>query len=258
MPAAANPEQSPPGRGLILGIEASNPTTGSGPGPGDGAGSAGVALARREGRGLVILGTEPIGAGREGDDVVWATDRLCARLGVVPVELGRIAVSIGPGGYTAVRMAVAAAKMIALGAGAECVGVPTAMVVALAARERAGGAAFEVALAGKGDSGWLTRFAPGWTGVGDGVPEGRLVSAAEAAGPGFWDGVGLLVGDAHVPAGLREGAEAGGVRVVDPVLDAAWCARAGAELVASDPARVNPLYPREPDAVRLWRERKGT
>ncbi len=57
-------------------------------------------------------------------------DTLCNRRGVQPANVGTIYVSIGPGSFTGLRIAVAAARAIALATGARVVAVPTLDVIA--------------------------------------------------------------------------------------------------------------------------------
>jgi len=236
--------------GHILAIEISNPSAageaGSGPG---------VCIGIMTPGGVEVLGVEPVSVGARGghdDDLMPAIDRVCRRTGfdVRARGLARVAVSIGPGGYTSLRVACAAGKMIAEGAGAKCAAVPTARVVleALPANLRAG--TVGVALASKGESAWVEVFRGG-TASGP----GRLMSAPDIAGlPAA--GVQRLLADQFLPASMRRAAEEAGIQITPPVFDAAACARVGASMPAIDPVELVPLYPREPDAVTLWRARK--
>jgi tRNA A37 threonylcarbamoyladenosine modification protein TsaB len=242
----------------ILGIEISNP--GSGPGGGVGADAdpsrgPGVALARRVGAGPAeVLAAEPVRPGERGgqdDDLVPAIGRVFRRcgLGVRGCGLSRVGVSVGPGGYTSLRVACAAGKMIAEACGARGVSVPTARVVleGVAPELRRGPVA--VALASKGPSAWVQVFGEGAEG------DGRLMTAADVPAL-LAAGVRVVVGDRFLPAEMRAAAEAGGARVIEPVFSAAACAVLAADLPVADPAEIVPLYPREPDAVTLWRARK--
>ncbi|GJM18453.1 MAG: hypothetical protein DHS20C14_06660 [Phycisphaeraceae bacterium] len=124
-------------RRFILGIETSNPSIG-----------AGVAIADAGG---AVLDVEPVDAGtRRSDDLMAAIDRVCARAGAKPGDLGTIAVSVGPGSYTSIRVAVTTAKLLAEATGAGVIGVPTWASVARATAVGAYPAA--VCLASKGET----------------------------------------------------------------------------------------------------------
>lgn len=230
-------------RDLVLGIETSNPSAWRG---GD-APPPGVVLARPSDGRFDLVAREAVDLSRPAeDDLLPAIDRLTRGAGARPRDLARIAVSVGPGGFTAVRIAVAAAKFIAEATGAELVGVPTAWVVA---RRVGGGGPFAVALASKGEAAWVTRFAS------ERVPEGdgRLMTARGL--PGL--GVRVLVADQFLPAGMREAALSDGIEVRRPVFDALACVEAAFGLEPVDPAALMPVYPREPEAVTLWRARQA-
>ncbi len=242
--------------GFILAIEITNPGSGSG---GDGT----IALGRLTSAGLTNIDVETVGAGgRSGgvvggfggsdDDLMPAIERVCRRAGVEPRSgaLRRIGVSIGPGGYTSTRVACAVGKMIAEASRAASVSVPTALVVleGLPAEVRSGRVA--IALAGKGDTSWMQVFAGGIA-----EADGTLANP-DAAAALFASGVRTLIADRHLPAAIRSAAQHAGVRILEPVFDAGACARVAARLPPIDPAQLVPLYPREPDAVTLWRAKK--
>ena len=227
-------------RDLCLAIEISNPSADPGPsgtGPGVALGRAGAASG--------LLGVELLPPGRShDDDLVPAIDRLFRRHGAAPKDLARIAVSVGPGGFTSLRMAVAAAKMIAEATGCACVPVASADVVS---RRVAGGRGpFAVALASKGETAYVARFtAPG---VGDGP--GRVMGADDLETLG----VRVVVADRFLGPGLRARCAALGVAVVAPVFDPAACFEAGARAPLVDAMELAPIYPRLPEAVVKWRE----
>lgn len=234
---------------LTLAIEASNPSA-----AGDGSGP-GVAVGRVAVDSIEVLGVEMLRSERRhDDDLLPAIDRLWSRLaggGLVGEkrEIERVAVSVGPGGYTGLRVAVVAGKMIAEAVDARCVGVPSAWVVA-----RRGAAdlprPFGVALASKGESSVVTVF--------DGPARARNAGAVvDAAGLAAL-GVRGLIADRFLPRSMRECCSALGVRIDDPVFDPAACLEASALLEAVAPASLAPFYGREPEAVRKWRELHGS
>lgn len=237
---------------LTLAIEISNPT--SGPrGPVDtargralGAGP-GVALGRGTSE---FLGTEPLRQGaNHDDDLMPAIDRLFARFGAAPRGLGRIAVSAGPGGYTALRIAIATAKVLGEVTGAAIVAVPSAAVAAW--NHRDGPFPLLVCLASKADSTFATLYAgPQWDAPAT-IP--GLIRAPDLAQlkPA------AVVADSYLPDSIRRAAIDAGIPVLEPV----FTARAVLDLAASfpvvDAAALSPIYPREPEAVSLWARRRA-
>ncbi|MFN0010302.1 MAG: hypothetical protein ACKVS8_01530 [Phycisphaerales bacterium] len=274
-PPPTNPNPSAAGPLLALAIETSNPASAPVAGPSGAAstgqsvafglwhvGGAGGAGARAE-----LLGTEPVAtATRHDDDLIPAIDRLARRLGIAPLSIDRIAVSIGPGGFTAVRVAVAAAKMIAeantaRGRDARCIGVPSALVAGWghatshASEHGVRDEALAVALACKGDSVHLTVLPAGWRTDPASVLPGTIAHAADVGGLAA-RGVRTLIADAFLTSALRDAATGAGVKVLPPAFDAAACLEVAALLLAMDALDLLPLYPREPEAVTLWRLKK--
>ena len=181
-----------------------------------------------------------------------AIERMFARRGVGARDVGLVMVSVGPGGYTGLRIACAVGKMIAEVAGAKCVAVPTAMVVGRRVEARVwdvGGVV--VALASKGETAWVQRVER------DGrVQDGRVVNASAMAGM-VEAGVRTVVADRFLPGSMRGECARLGVAVVAPVFDASAMFELGEARPRSiDAVELVPVYPREPDAVVLWREKK--
>lgn len=225
---------------LILAIEISNPSAWT---PDQGI-RPGVALGEKSPSGRAsLLGVEPVDLAKpHDDDLIPAIARLFARTGCRPDQIGLVAVSIGPGGYTALRIAVTVGRFIAWSVGARVAGVPSARVVA--ARVAPAGP-FAVALASKGDDAFVTRFRS----ASEPPDKGMLMRAEDLAGLG----VGVLVADRFLPASMRARAAELGIRIVPPLFDpAALLDLAG---VGDDPATLHPIYPREPEAVVKWRAR---
>src|SRR5687767_12602677 len=65
---------------------------------------------------------------RSDDDFMPAVDRLFHRMKLTPEDLQAVGVSIGPGGFTGLRIAVSAAKMLAETLKLDLVAVPSAIV----------------------------------------------------------------------------------------------------------------------------------
>jgi tRNA threonylcarbamoyl adenosine modification protein YeaZ len=225
---------------IILAIETSNPTMGE----------PGVALGRPAGGGVEVLDEETLRTGsRRGDDLIPAIDRVMRRRGLAPNRIGRVLVSTGPGGFTALRIAIAAAKMLGESLGAEVVPVPTALVIA-AELDRELAPAL-ICLASKGKTTFGVRLVEsGWTDH----PEPVGVIDAEGL-----EGLGVrtLVGDEHLPEGMRARAGALGISIVRPKLSAKALLGVGHAMTPVDPLELAPIYPREPEAVRKWRELHG-
>lgn len=239
---------------LILAIETSNPTAEPGA-------SASVALARPDPSGAL----EPLAVVHLGPDestgLLPSIDRCFTRAGLTPDALrstgARIALSIGPGGYTSVRIAVTSAKLLAEATGALCVPVPTAHVVALSIPDHAIQDApgvprpFAVALASKRDTAWLTLFNADRSerrtlGL---VDDGVIDTLAS-------EGAATLIIDRFAPPLMLERARAASIRIVPPVFDPLACARLAIARDPVDPLELAPLYPREPEAVTKWRALK--
>jgi tRNA threonylcarbamoyladenosine biosynthesis protein TsaB len=229
--------------GVILGVEISNPSARDA----HAAWAPGVALARLAQGTLTPIAEEPLAAADpHDDDLLPSIARLVARSGLRPRDLAAIAVSVGPGGFTALRISTAAGAMLAEATGAACVGVPSAHVVA---RRVHADTPFAVALASKGDSAWVQPFdaraAP--------TAPGRLLHAPDLASLA----VPLLVADHYLPEPFRAEAARLRIDIRPPVFSALACIEAALSLDPVDPARLLPLYPREPEAVTKWRALKA-
>lgn len=241
-------------RRLTLAIEISNPS--SGPrgrverggrtllaGPGVALGAADRAEAYVE---LLREGS------RHDDDLMPAIDRLFKLAGAAPRDLARVALSIGPGGYTGLRIAAATAKMLAEATGAQVIGVPTALVVAWNVAPAAAPAI--VCLASKNDSAHLTLLPPVASRE-DWIREASAVGLAEAneierLRPR------TIVADRFLPAPFRAAAERLGALITEPILSAAAVLELASLIPPIDPLALAPIYPREAEAVKLWRERR--
>ncbi len=265
---------------LILAIETSNPSSGPHGLLDDGAPAGpGVALGSNEEQSSLI-GQELLReSARQDDDLMPAIERLFRRHDAQPRQIARVAVSVGPGGYTGVRIAVAAAKLIAEASGGRTVAVPSARSAAWRIGQDMAPAA--VCLASKRGAAHATVLPThawwdargrdavlalvGEAGVEETerrIGEGRqwiaascevgVISAEQLArlGPE------TLIADRHLPETFVRWADANRVRIVEPIFSAQSVLEIAGGERGCDPGNLRPIYPREPDAVTQWRARK--
>ena len=166
-------------------------------------------------------------ARRHNLDLMPTIAALCDEHGVTPADLAEVYVSLGPGSFTGLRIAVATAKMLALSLGVKLVGVPTLDVLRRQHPEAM------VCLNVKRDTAW-------------------------SAGPGHEPAMRSLdeIAALQLPV-VADGVE--GAAAVDPAVEHVWalgCAAAEAGAY-DDPLALRPLYIREPEAVTLWEQRHG-
>lgn len=180
---------------------------------------------------VLVLRSEPMARGHQERLAPLVAEALGAAA-VTPADIGKVAVTVGPGSFTGLRVGLAFAKAFALARGVPCVGVGT--LEALAAAFPAGEVA--AVIAAPHDRAYLQRFSQGAA-----LSEPRLLSleaAREAArgarpvGPG---------------AGLFSGAESDALGWPD----LAAFARLGATATAAP----DPIYLREVGALTLAERR---
>jgi tRNA threonylcarbamoyl adenosine modification protein YeaZ len=243
---------------LTLAIETSNPSLVAdlAPTPGQHAAGPGVAVGHASDGSVRVLAWRPLQRAHPNEDPLAGLIEACVReAGVRPSDLKRVAVSIGPGGFTSVRVAVTTAKLIAEATGAACIGVPSAQVAAWEAAASAPGdessegeAPVAIALASKGESAWVAVYGPDFALR----AEPRvMISADMVALVGL--GVRRLVHDAFLPASMAAAAAAAGLRSEPVRLSARGVLALSGAAGAVDPAILTPIYPREPEAVTKWR-----
>ncbi len=220
-----------------IAIECSNPSSRGG--------SRGeVAIGKMVADGIEHIGSLGLSAEHRGSDgLMIAIDELCKAHGLAPRDIGRVVVSVGPGGYTALRVSVTIAKVLASVAGCQVVAVPTAAVAGAALQ----GVDAVVALASKNSKAHCTRIVDGAMTV-LGVVDGQAVAET---------GAGVLVGDSHLPEGMVGAAEHTGMEVRGIELTARACLEASVGIDAIKPEELGVLYAREPDAVTQWRKLHG-
>jgi tRNA threonylcarbamoyladenosine biosynthesis protein TsaB len=159
-------------------------------------------------------------------------------------DLGRIAVTTGPGSFTGVRVGLAAARGFGIATGVPVVGVSTLAVYAAPYLAGNGRLAVVAAIDARHDHVYLQVFAPGGQSLVSPklAPLSEAIAAASGA-PAY------LVGSAAraVAAGLAKNAAA--PRAVDPrdAPDIVWVAQIGAVTPQTQSAP-NPQYLRAPDA----------
>lgn len=230
---------------ILLAIEASNPSSS--------ARDEGSVAVCRKSDDLEVLSIHHLRAGSRHDDALMrAVDDACREAGVTPRDIARVAVSVGPGGYTGLRIAMTTAKMMGEALNAELVAVPTARVASFGFVEDEpdrSHAAFIVALASKRGSAWCQAFR-GTTAL----DAGALCDADGLKALISSTGSAALLADGSLPAELRAVADSAGLHVTPPRLDARLCALASNGLPTVSADELAPIYPREPEAVRKWRE----
>jgi N6-L-threonylcarbamoyladenine synthase len=187
---------------------------------------------------IVAERTDTIGKGH-AEHLMSLVDSVLEQAGLGLDAIGRIAVTVGPGSFTGIRVGVAAARGFALSLGIPAVGVTTLAVIAAAHRRQAGERPILVAMDAKRDEVYLQVF--DGEGLALGEPEAMLVEDARGLAATF---DGLLAGSA-VPLLSGEAADKLPGEAVN-VFPIAEVARLGASMPAGD--KPKPLYLRGPDA----------
>ena len=180
--------------------------------------------------------------------------------------LGAVAVALGPGGFTGLRVAVAFAKSVAFARSVPVVGLPSAEVFAASDAARGGKGPWLVALASKSGTAFVAEVSSDGTGAvrpeSVRLAEPGVVMSAETFGARCRANAvrgGVLLSDEHLDAGLAQVAIDAGLAVrsleTDPAALLALAARDLALGRTVEPHAVLPEYAREPEAVTKWRER---
>jgi tRNA threonylcarbamoyladenosine biosynthesis protein TsaB len=159
-------------------------------------------------------------------------------------ELDRIAVTVGPGSFTGLRVGVAAARGIGLAAGKPVVGLTTLSAIAVPFIDADEAKSVLVVIDAMHDHVYMQLFGPGGrTLIPPRVAHLRDAIRAAMAGPTRIVGNAARLVEAAWPDNERRPPFVSEVKAPDIV----WVARLGAA-ADPDPASVKPLYLREADA----------
>jgi tRNA threonylcarbamoyladenosine biosynthesis protein TsaB len=191
-----------------------------------------------------------------GEVLMAMLDRVLAEAGMSPRQLDIIAAAIGPGGFTGIRVGLAAAQGIALATGARLIGVTGFAAVAQALRRAASansttGAHLLVALDSRRDDLYVQLFALNMR-TPLAPPRAVLPDALSDYVGAAGRGAPLLVaGDAAETAAAALHGRVHVEIVPESALDGIGFAAAALEAVRSTPAAepVRPLYLRPPDVT---------
>ncbi|MBX4909167.1 MULTISPECIES: tRNA (adenosine(37)-N6)-threonylcarbamoyltransferase complex dimerization subunit type 1 TsaB [Rhizobium] len=184
-----------------------------------------------------VLGeaSDMIGKGH-AEHLIGIVDRVLDQAGVTLSQINRVAVTIGPGSFTGIRVGVAAARGFALSLNVPVVGVTTLEVMAAAQREKTPGRAVLAAMDAKRDEIYLQSFAADGSPLDQ--PRAASVAEAQALAAGF---DGEITGSATPLLKASAGGDHPNVFPISIV------ARLGAAAPA-DAGKPKPLYLRGPDA----------
>ena len=199
---------------------------------------------------------------REHDSLLPSIDSLISQSHRSPGEIQVVAVSIGPGSFTGLRIATSTAKALSLATGCRIIGVPSAWVVAEQWYQRsADEGPVLVASAAKGKDCWLTRLERTPSGLAECGPTGlHRVDALSDDVRSLCEGA-MFLADDFISESFIKSLEPliRGVQVPAPT--ALACLLVGQQLATTGQFvsghALSPLYPREPEAVALWRTRNA-
>ena len=197
---------------------------------------------------------------RTVEDVLPAIERLCVRAGITREHIGAVALNGGPGGFSGLRIAHAAAQVIAESMSIPILQISAAVVAKESARDAGLLTAKQtvwVALAAKNDGCWMAKVSN--VNLESMYPEEVAVRtiAQWPLKPGE-----VLLADEHLPESWRARALELNIKIIALEPTAAAVLRVARRMLAAqvtiEPEHALVVYPREAEAVRLWRERHGT
>ena len=198
-----------------------------------------------------IFEADALQGDRDKDSLMPALDSVVAMAGCQPQNIGSIIVSVGPGGFTGLRISVATAKMISLATQATIVPVETSLGVVCADQDAVSTSLVVSAI--KKETCWLSvvKKEPHWS------CSGQLIDVSSLSG--FIESDCVLYGDSFLPEQIINACHTNGVEVRNTKSTAASILRVGLVYLSLNktvsPENLLPLYSREPEAVRIWKER---
>lgn len=186
-----------------------------------------------------VLISETIGRGH-AERLFGMIESAMAEAGLAYADLDRIAVTVGPGSFTGLRVGIAAARGLALVIGCPVVGIGTLAVIAASAREAAGPVPVWATLDARRDEVYVQSFdaAGKATGEAEAGPAARFAAAIEPE---------TCLAGTGAPLVASVGAAEARIVAVAPTPDIGALVRLG--LAAMPPFDApRPLYVRAPDA----------
>lgn len=202
-------------------------------------------------------------ASQSQDTLIPCIQALCDRFALTIDEHTRIAVSLGPGGFTGLRIAVTACKMFALAVHTPIIPIPTASILAHKAHPEpptTPDSDLIVCLGLKKTQAWVQRFRPAadhWQP--DLQP--NLLTPDRIIDPSFATNLAFALTD-RIDPDWSTALKSIGVELRQTQPDAATMihllAKQPDNFQPVDPAQLSPIYAREPEAVRLWRQRNAS
>lgn len=213
--------------------------------------------ATREGEAVFASSVDPVSNGRpaHATHLLAEVEKAAAAAGGWEA-IDRIAVGVGPGSFTGLRIGIATAQALARAQGLELVGVGSLDALGRGGAGRAAGKPILAAIDARRGELFTALLSPGgeriWEVAVD-PPEAVVDRLSQLPGPPLAVGSGALR--------FRDELRKAGAEVpedADPAhrVSAAKVCAIGAELAASGESAIEPLYLRRPDAER-WRERDG-
>ena len=198
---------------------------------------------------------------RYEDRLLPSIDTLFSSAGLQPDAIDAVAVSVGPGGFTGLRISLSTVKGIAEVIGCDVLAVPSACVAAESLRPLlAIGERVVVLSAAKAGTCWITELMmeeDRWSEVGAASvhevdpPPSEVIALCKDSS---------VLADEHVPSAFMEAAAPVARRLAEPSLSAEACLYVALGMLkrgeTTDPLQLAPIYPREPEAVTRWKHRR--